>query len=193
MLFKSKKVMLLKEEKTMNKLSVYVIISLTHVKTDEEKQKIRHIISWIRDSFNVELLTWAFDIDLWQPKPVENIYLFDKQRALSADLAIIFFLSSDGSDGRGGEIVLRAENGLPMLACAHHGIKISRFPSDCLKLAGVEITPFKEVEELQELIRKALEKVLADRKDSKSLRRSARYQADLLGVPAFRGFCTKRD
>lgn len=139
--------------------TVYVALSLTHVKTDTEKGEIRSFLKWLEITFNVKILLWAFDTDTWLPKEVGNIYKFDSDRVLSADLMIVLYLSNEGSDGRGGEVVLRTTNQKPIVAFAKEGVRVSRYPGDCLKMHGTEIVIFKTFDDMEPTIRKALESI----------------------------------
>ena len=143
----------------MKKPKVYIALSLSHVKSEEEKQTVRDILAWLASRFNIDLLQWAFDVVTWQPRPVENIYIFDRSQMFLADLVIVLFLSSDGSDGRGAELVLRCEAGLPIIAAAKEGVKISRFPLDCLQDFGVEVIRFEAFQELGPLIDSTLARI----------------------------------
>lgn len=142
------------------KKTVYVIIALTHVKTEEQRQLVRDILRWLEEKFDVEILTWAFDVEAWQPKPVENVYEFDRRLALWADLAIVFFLNGEGSDGRGGEIFLRVEYKKPIIAFAIPGTSISTFSRHALeKSASQPIHPFVDFEGIYSIVAEALERV----------------------------------
>ncbi len=141
------------------KKTVYVIIPLTQVNTIDGMNMVKKILQWITDKFDVEILMWAFDLQTWTPKAVPNIYEYDKNLVLKADLAIAFFLNLEGSDGRGGEIVLRTEAQKPILAFAYNGVKVSRFVSDCLVRAGAEIQPFEVIEDTFQYIKMALDAI----------------------------------
>lgn len=144
------------------KKTIYVAIPLTHVSTEEERNEIRTILNWIKTDFpETELLQWAFDPESWTPKGVPNIYDFDRRQIMKADLAIFFYLRSEGSDGRGGEGVLRTElcPERPIIAAKLPGVRMSRFVEDCLKLKGVPVTEFRTLDELTPLVREALKGV----------------------------------
>lgn len=137
--------------------TVYVALSLTHVKTEAEKDEIRSFLRWLEVSFNIELLMWAFDVETWQPLLVENIYNHDSEKVALADLMIILYLSNDGSDGRGGEMVQRIYARRPMIAFAREEVRISRFPLDCLRHFNIPLVRFTDFRDLYLEIKKALD------------------------------------
>ncbi|HVU06439.1 MAG TPA: hypothetical protein VHE10_01455 [Candidatus Paceibacterota bacterium] len=145
----------------MEKLKVYVALSLTHVKTEAEKDEVRAFMKWLPATFDVEILKWAFDLERWEPQPVADIYAYDTERVKAADLMIVLYLSNDGSDGRGGEVVNRVENGggKPVLGFAREGVRVSRYAADCLKGAGTPIRTFKEFSETGPAISEALDRL----------------------------------
>ena len=59
------------------KKTVYPMISLTHIKDEETRNKIRGLIRFLESMPDIELLRWAFDLDTWMPKPVENVFRYD--------------------------------------------------------------------------------------------------------------------
>lgn len=144
------------------KLTVYAMVSLTHVKTDAEKDEIREILRWLEVDCEVELLRWAFDTDTWAPKPVDNIFVYDNTRVLSADFGFALYLSNDGSDGRGGEVIDRIKSGKPFSLFAREGVKVSRYQADCMKHYGKSISVFRTLDDLKAQILAALKEVKAD-------------------------------
>lgn len=144
------------------KLTVYAMVSLTHVKTDAEKDEIREILRWLEVDCEVELLRWAFDTDTWTPKPVDNIFVYDNTRVLSADFGFALYLSNDGSDGRGGEVIDRIKSGKPFRLFAREGVKVSRYQADCMTHHGKTIDAFKSIEDLKLRILAALTEVKAN-------------------------------
>lgn len=138
------------------KKTVYLALPLTHVKTDSEKDEIRRLILWFKETFDVEILKWALNTDSWLPEPVENIFDYDTERVLRADLVIVFYPENEGSDGRGGEVVLRLQTGKPILAFKKRGVRVSRYPSDCLKKHGVLIEEYDKIEDVEKSVRMAL-------------------------------------
>ncbi len=134
---------------------VYVAVSLTHVKTDEEKQMLRDFLTWLPKTFRVRVLQWAFNVHTWQPIQVDNIYEFDTQQVKEADLVIALYLQNEGSDGRGGEIVNRHTVQKPLVVCARNGVTVSRYVTDSLK-PGEGVYRFSEFTELKEVISCAL-------------------------------------
>lgn len=141
------------------KPSVYIALSLTHLKTKKDKNWVRRLMKWFEESFDVELFAWAFDLELWKPKPVADIYEFDTARVRKADLMIVMYLSNDGSDGRGGEVVNRSLFGGPMLAFALADVKVSRYPVDCLRSVGVDIVRIQVLEDMRPYVTAALERI----------------------------------
>jgi hypothetical protein len=139
--------------------TVYIALSLTHVKTDAEKDTVRTFLKWFEKRFNVKILLWAFDVDKWTPKPVANIFEFDTERVLSADLAIFLYLTSDGSDGRGGELVTRVLARKPTLAFMKEGVKENRYVKDCLETIGVKPISFWEFEDIAPAVEDALSRI----------------------------------
>lgn len=75
---------------------------------------------------------------------------------MRADLLIVFYPENEGSDGRGGEVVLRVQAGKPILAFKKRGVKVSRYPTDCLKKHGVTIEEYDKFEDVEKTVRKAL-------------------------------------
>jgi len=141
----------------MKKPTVYVALSMTHVRTEDERNEVRALLPWIERTFEITLLRWAFNIQTWTPEPVDDIYEFDTQMVLSADLVIVLYLTNDGSDGRGGEVVNRVErSGKPVIAFRKQHVKVSRYASDCLKKVGTEILPFETFEDMRLSISSAL-------------------------------------
>lgn len=139
------------------KTTVYVALSLTHVRTDEEKDMVRRFLPWLEQTFDITLLRWAFDLDTWTPKPVADIYEYDTSRVMNADLMIALYLTNEGSDGRGGEVVNRVErSGKAVIAFAKQGIKVSRYSSDCLKKVGANVMAFNSFEDMMPAIKAAL-------------------------------------
>lgn len=141
--------------------TVYMMVSLTHVKTDAEKDEIRELIRWLEDDADVALLRWAFDTETWTPKPVDNIFVYDNTRVMSADLGIALYLSNDGSDGRGGEVIDRIKSGKPFRLFAREGVNVSRYPADCLTHHGGSIDRFTSLKDLKTQIHAALKSIEA--------------------------------
>jgi hypothetical protein len=140
--------------------TVYIAISLTHVKTEQEKDEVRAFLKWLEVTFDISILTWAFDVERWEAKPVDNIYDFDTDRVKSADLMIALYLSNDGSDGRGGEVINRVEVAKkPILAFSKQGVRVSRYPVDCLKKIGVGVIPFSTFDDMAMPIQEALNRI----------------------------------
>ncbi len=77
----------------------------------------------------------------------------------SSELMIVIYLSSEGSDGRGGEVIRRTMRGEPILAFKKEGVKVSRYVADCLKEAGAKIEVFATFEDMEPSIRAALAQV----------------------------------
>ena len=73
----------------MKKPTVYVALPLTHVKDETDRQRIRDLLMWIREQFDVELLMWAFDPVEWVPIPVPNIYAFDNEYKVEKNTDVI--------------------------------------------------------------------------------------------------------
>lgn len=136
--------------------TVYLALPLMHVNKESERDEIRHLIRWFKETFDVEVLKWAFNTDTWTPGPVENIFDYDTEKVLRADLVIVFYPESGGSDGRGGEVVLRVQTGKPILAFKKRGVKVSRYPTDCLKNYGVTIEEYDKFEDIEKTVRKKL-------------------------------------
>lgn len=140
--------------------TVYIAVSLTHVKTEEEKCQMRAFLAWIEEAFDVELLRWAFDTEKWLPLPVDNIYDYDTERVKEADLMIALYLSNDGSDGRGGEVVNRLEVARkPVLALVKKGVRVSRYSTDCLEKHRMPIVEFEKLVDAEPAIRDALSRI----------------------------------
>ena len=137
-------------------ITLYVAVSLTHVKTEQERQEIRDFLKWLEVTFHVRILTWAFDLDTWTPLPVDDIYEYDTKKVLAADMMIVLYLSNDGSDGRGGEVVNRTNSGKPILAFAREGVKVSRYSADRLKGVGSGIKTFRTFTDMEDSINRAL-------------------------------------
>lgn len=147
--------------------TVYVATSLTHVKTEAEKDELRAMLKWIVAEFDITLLKWAFDVDTWTPEPVDNIYDYDTERVRGADLVIVLYFSNDGSDGRGGEVVNRLEVAKkPVIVFAKEGVRVSRYPGDCFKKFGIPVQTFKDVEDMRPSIWNNLTMIDADRRAS---------------------------
>ncbi len=139
------------------KKKVYVALSLTHVKTDEEKDQVRAYLHWLVTTFDIELLPWAFDTVKWQPIPVPNIYVYDTEKVMAADLVIILYLTNEGSDGRGGEAVNRIEVAKkPVIAFAKHGVTVSGYPAGLFRREGIDIERFSTFEDMRYLIQTML-------------------------------------
>jgi hypothetical protein len=75
---------------------------------------------------------------------------------------IVMYLTNEGSDGRGGEVVNRFHSGKPLLAFAKRGVKVSRYPADCMKGIGVTIQTFDSFEDMRSSIQTALDEIGRD-------------------------------
>jgi hypothetical protein len=142
--------------------TLYIAISLTHVKTEEDRDEIRALLKWLEQRFEVRILKWAFNVDTWTPMPVPNVYEFDTELVLRADLALFFYLTNEGSDGRGGELVTRTKAGKPLLAFIKEGVKENRYVTGCLEKAGTQPIRFRTIDDLERPIALALSKVISD-------------------------------
>jgi hypothetical protein len=139
------------------KPTVYVALSLSHVRTDEEKDAVKRFLSWLETTFDITLLRWAFNTETWTPEPVADIYEFDTEKVLGSDLMIALYLTNEGSDGRGGEVVNRVERSdKAVVAFAKQGVRVSRYASDCLKKVGANIMSFNDFDDMKPAIKAAL-------------------------------------
>jgi hypothetical protein len=136
------------------------MISLTHIKDEETRNKIRGLIRFLESMPDIELLRWAFDLDTWMPKPVENVFRYDNAFTVGADLGIAIYLTGDGSDGRGDEVGSRVRSGRPMIAFRAEGVRPNKYVDDMLKhFEYPPVQSFTTFVDLESQIRKALKEV----------------------------------
>jgi len=145
--------------------TIYPSVSLTHVKTDEEKNMVRTLIKWLGSTFNASVSRWAFDLEKWKPIACSDINEFDNSAMDASELMIVFYFTNDGSDGRGGEIIRRLERGGAFLAFKKKGLKVSRYIVDGLRKKGIEIVEFEEFTEIEPIINWRLNKIDSDALD----------------------------
>lgn len=142
------------------KKTVYVALSLTHVRTEAEKEEIREFFrwleKWLKERFDVELLQWAFDLEKWKSKPVANIFQYDTMQVTAAGLLVALYLSSEGSDGRGGEVAVRISHHLPTIAFKRKGVTVSNYARDCLGSIRVNISEIEKLTDIESALRATL-------------------------------------
>lgn len=133
--------------------SIYASVSLTHVKTDKEKDEVRALIPWLAETFDATVAKWAFNLDKWTPLPCDDINKFDNDGMDASQLMVVVYLTNEGSDGRGGEVIRRMERGELLLAFKMKGVKVSPYIVDGLKRNGITIIEIAEFAEMAPYIR----------------------------------------
>jgi hypothetical protein len=142
------------------KHTVYLMLSLTHIKDGETRKEILNLVRRLEASTKIELLPWAFDLDTWKPKPVPSVFLHDFGHNMKAKLGVALYLTSDGSDGRGDEVATRARSRKPMIALRKEGVRPNAYVDDMLRHFEADpIQTFSTIDEIEERIVAALKEL----------------------------------
>ena len=135
-------------------------MSLSGVKLDRERDEIRQLLKIVSSILDVKLLKWAFDVEKWKPESVENVFEYDALRLLSADLAVFLFWNNIGSDGRGGELILRLLSGKPTIIVQRSGAFMGRFPYDAItKDFGLPIKTTNNLAHFERMLQQEIEEL----------------------------------
>jgi hypothetical protein len=144
-------------------LRLYIMISLTHVYEEADRNEIRGLMGRLNKRPDIEILPWAFNLETWMPIPVPSVHRHDQTQLAAAHVGIAIYPTNNGSDGRGDEVAVRVRSGRPFAAFIKEGVRRNQYVVDLLKDYGCEpLKTYSTYPQLEELINEVLKTVPVD-------------------------------